>query len=74
MVDTMLLEKKIENSGLKKKYIAKELGISVRALSMKLKGIVEFKSREQKKLMDILGIETIEEMNKIFYAQNFTKS
>ena len=35
---------------------------------MKLQGSVEFRSSEQKKLMDILGVKTIEEMNKIFYA------
>ncbi len=68
MVDTGLLEKKIEESGLKKKHIAKELGISGRALTMKLQGSVEFRSSEQKKLMDILGVKTIEEMNKIFYV------
>lgn len=68
MVDTRLLEKRIEESGLKKKHIAKELGISGRTLTMKLKGSVEFRSSEQKKIMDILGIETIEEMNDIFYT------
>ncbi len=68
MVDTRLLEKKIEESGLKKKHIAKELGISGRTLTMKLQGSVEFRSSEQKKLMDILGVKTIEEMTKIFYA------
>lgn len=69
MTNTELLEKKIEDSGLKKSYIAKAIGLkSTFGLSKKINNITEFKASEIDALCELLNIETLEEKEAIFFA------
>lgn len=67
MTNTTLLEKKIEESGFRKSYIAKELGLSTYGLSLKIKNVNEFKASEIDKLCNLLGITNMEERCAIFF-------
>lgn len=66
MTNTKLLRERIDASGLKFKYIADQLGITTRALLMKIENQTEFKPSEIKRLNELLGIETPEEQILIF--------
>ena len=68
MTNTKLLERRIDEKGIKKSYIAKTLGISVRALTMKMKNQTEFKSREIAAICQLLGIG-LQDKEAIFFAQ-----
>lgn len=68
MTNTALLEKKIDSSGLKKSYIAKEIGLSAYGLALKIRNTHEFKASEIEKLCVLLGISDIEERCAIFFA------
>ncbi len=57
---TSLLKDKVDNSGYKLAWIAKQMGISRYSLSNKINGITEFKSSEISQLCNILGIEKTE--------------
>jgi hypothetical protein len=65
-----LLEKKIDKSGYKKSYIAKAIGLkSAYGLANKINGVTEFKAREINKLCEILKIDSLEEKERIFFAE-----
>ena len=66
MTNTKLLREKIDASGLKLNYIASQLWISPKALTMKIENQTQFKAAEIKRLSEILGIETAEEREQIF--------
>lgn len=68
MTDTAKLNKRIEDSGLKKSYIAKVLGVADSTLSRKIANMQEFKASEIDTLCNILNIETLEEKEAIFFA------
>lgn len=68
MTNTKELEKIIKDSGLKKNYIAKVLGISRQALQNKIKNISSFTSTEISVLCDLLKITKLKEKEKIFFA------
>lgn len=68
MTNTELLNQRIDESGLKKSYIAKALGIRTDTLSRKINNEREFKASEINTLCDILGIESLEEKEHIFFA------
>ncbi len=68
MVDYKKLNNKIENSGLKKNYIAKKLGLSPYGLAKKLNGETEFKASEMARISDVLKL-TGEMREEIFFAQ-----
>ena len=68
MTNTGELNKRIDASGLKKSYIAKVLGIAVSSLSRKIANKQEFKASEIDALCNLLGIETLEEKEAIFFA------
>ena len=67
MTDTKRLNDLIDASGLKKSYIAKEMGLSVKGLWRKITNRNEFKSGEIKKLAELLGM-TNEVRDAIFFA------
>lgn len=67
MTNTALLEKKIAESGLKKSYIAKAIGLSPYGLSLKIKNSNEFKASEIIKLCNLLGISDPNERSIIFF-------
>ena len=68
MTNTELLERKIAESGLKKSYIAKAMGLSRYGLTLKLQNLNEFKASEIEKLCILLGITDVEERCAIFFA------
>ena len=68
MTNTELLKEKIAQSGLKKSYIAKSIGLSPYGLTLKIQNTNEFKASEIEKLCSLLGIDVLEERNAIFFA------
>ncbi len=69
MTDTDKLNRKIEMSGYKKNYLAKELGITPAALYQKIANRREFKASEINILCKILGITSLTEKEAIFFAR-----
>ena len=67
MTDTKRLNALIDAAGLKRSYIAKEMGLSVKGLWMKISNRTDFKSGEIKKLAELLGM-TDEVRDAIFFA------
>lgn len=65
LVDTELLDKKIEESGLKVSYIVDNLGISRQAFDKKRKGVTPFRASEVYVICDLCRIE-VPERKKIF--------
>lgn len=70
MTNTVLLEKKIETSGLKKIYLAKRVGLSLVGFRNCCVNKAEFKASQIQILCDVLKIESLEEKQKIFFASN----
>ena len=68
MTDTARLEAIIRESGLKKSYIAKVLGIAPETLTRKIKNVCEFKGLEIDALCKTLGIDSPEERCSIFFV------
>lgn len=69
MTDTKELNKIIDNSGLKRVYIAKQLDISPYGLSLKIKNVNEFTTSEVDTLCKLLGIKSLKEKERIFFAK-----
>ncbi len=69
MTNTKLLEKKIEQSGLKKNFIAKTIGLSPYGLAKKINNETEFKTSEVNKLCEILNISDLADKDRIFFAK-----
>jgi plasmid maintenance system antidote protein VapI len=67
MTNTILLEQYIEKSGYKRSYLAKALGITAYALSMKINSKNEFKASEIDILCKLLNIG-IKDRMRIFFA------
>ena len=68
MTDTARLEAIIRESGLKKSYIAKVLGIAPETLTRKIKNVCEFKGSEIDALGEMLGIDSPEDRCAIFFV------
>lgn len=68
MTNTALLEKYIEDSGYKRGYIAKQIGISRAALASKINNETEFKASEMVAISDLLNIDA-EARDAIFFAK-----
>lgn len=73
MTNTALLEEKITESGLKKSYIAKSIGLTPYGLTLKIRNINEFKASEIDKICILLGIDSPEERCNIFFASKVDK-
>ena len=69
MTNTEKLNDRIKASGLKKSYFAKTLGIVDATLSRKINNSQDFKAKEINKLCKILGIDTLEEKEEIFFPK-----
>lgn len=69
MTNTEKLELRIQQSGLKKSYIAKILGIDQKTLKNKITGRTEFKESEMDAMWKLLGITDPAEKIAIFFAQ-----
>ena len=68
MVNTVLLENKISDSGLKKKYIAEKLGISTRTFAKKIKNESPIMGDEISLLCEILNISDNNQKTEIFLS------
>ena len=73
MTNTALLEEKITESGLKKSYIAKSIGLTPYGLTLKIRNVNEFKASEIDKICILLGIDSPEERCNIFFASKVDK-
>ena len=74
MTDTELLEKKIDASGLKKGFLADELGISTQWFKRKVENEVPFKAYEIQILCRLLRITDLQEKDRIFFAEDVEKN
>ena len=69
MTNTMLLNKKIDDSGYKRIYIAKAIGLkSAYGLAKKIRNETEFKASEINALCELLKIDDPKEKEAIFFA------
>ncbi len=70
MTNTAELERIINESGFKKSYIAKAIGLkSTFGLSKKIKNETEFKASEINKLCELLKIDSLERRHEIFFVE-----
>ena len=69
MVNTNLLNEKIEQSGLKPQYIISTLGITPNSFYRKKNNQIKMKASEVYVLCDLLKITDSQEKEKIFYAE-----
>lgn len=67
-IDTDLLDRAIERSGLKPCFISEKLGITRQALNNKKKGKTAFRQSEVYVMCDLLRL-TDEESTKIFFPE-----
>jgi len=66
MTDSDSLKREIQNSGLKMKYLAEQIGITLNTFSRKVNGKAEFNGSEIVKLSALLGF-TAEQRDSIFF-------
>lgn len=69
MTNTNLLRKKLDESGYKLRFIAKQLGITYQGFLKKINNETEFKASEIQSLKEILNL-TDEERDMIFFTLN----
>ena len=74
MVDTELLDEWIVASGKKIGYLAKKIGVSRQYFNMKRNNKADFTNRETDILCSELGITSLMEKEKIFFAKNVDKN
>lgn len=68
MTNVKLLDEKIRQSGLKKKYLAERIGVSRGTLCALLSNKKEFKTSQVRALCEVLGIKDDETIKAIFFA------
>ena len=68
MTNTKELERIIKDSGLKKSYIAKAIGLSRQGLKNKIENRSPFTSTEISGLCGLLKITSLKEKERIFFA------
>ena len=61
MTNTSLLKQRIEESGLRRGFLAEKLGISIESFRRKVNGETQFLSEEIVALTRLLHIENVEE-------------
>ena len=66
MTNTVLLNKTIKESGVKRYALAEQMGITYQGLLNKINNVSEFKASEIKKMSEILGID-LELRERIFF-------
>ena len=74
MVDTKLLEKRIEESGKSYEHLAKACGITVQSLRLKRLGLRAFKTTEVSTLCSELSITKLTDKERIFFSQKVDKN
>ena len=74
MTNSILLKRKIEESGLKIGFIVEKLGTSYAWFNKKLNNGKDFTAAEIQMLCEILSITDLAEKERIFFAANVEKS
>lgn len=69
MTNSLAVRNLIKKRGLKLSFIAEKLKITRCCLSMKIDNRTEFKSSEIAALCEILNVESLEQKEKLFFAQ-----
>lgn len=69
MTDSAVLREIIEKKGLKLSFLAEQLGLSGYGFALKVDGKNEFKTSEVAKLCELLGITSLREKERIFFAR-----
>ena len=67
MTDTERLNEIIDASGYKRSFIAKQVGLSPFGLANKINNVYEFKTGEINALCALLGIDSLEDKEAIFF-------
>lgn len=67
MVDTLMLESLITESGKKKSYLAEQMGITIQSLKSKIDNKSDFKTNEVAVLCRELDITRLTDKEKIFF-------
>ena len=70
MTNTRLLEARIREKGLKKGYLAEQLGVSRTTFTSLIRNKTAFKVSQVQKLCSILDIEDEETLRAIFFTEN----
>ena len=73
MTNTEKLSKIIDESGLRKGFIAAKLGLSTYGFQKKVENKSQFKAGEIKILCDLLHITSLKEKESIFFAEDVDK-
>lgn len=73
VVNTELLNQKIEKSGKTRKYLAFKCGIAPQTLWSKINNIYDFTSSEVLTLCDELNITSLKEREQIFFVRKVEK-
>lgn len=69
MTNSEELRRLIDQKGFKLKYVAEYLGLSPYGFNLKLNNKKEFKTSEVAALCEVLGIESLEEKERIFFCK-----
>jgi len=69
MTDVELLKKKIDASGLKRNFIAKQLNITPQGLHKKTSGVNQFTGDQIQRLCKLLQITSQREIKALFFAE-----
>ena len=68
MTNTEELNRLIDESGYKRKYLAERLGLTPYGMAKKINNLSEFTSSEIAGLCELLGITSLKEKERIFFA------
>ena len=69
MTNGKLLEEKIQQSGLKKGFIAERIGVTPNTLTALINNNAEFKASQIVAMCQVLNIKDDDEIKAIFFAQ-----
>lgn len=73
MVNTLLLDEKIEQSGKSKTFLADKCGITLQSFRLKRNNESIFNSDEVNVLCNELNIKSLRDKERIFFAKNVDK-
>ena len=74
MVNTLLLDEYIKQSGKSKTFLAEKCGISIQSFRMKRINESVFNTDQVKVLCNELNINSLRDKERIFFAKNVDKS
>lgn len=69
MTDSAALRKLIADKGLKLGKVAEQVGLSAYGFALKIDNVNDFRTTEVSKLCEILGITSLREKERIFFAK-----